>query len=249
MSESLPYAEAIHAFDPTDRPAPILGEPLQRIALEARTHLNAWDKNQLDHLAGGLDRLYTAVESKDPILGTLMDWDDARGVDDLSLLGFERGVTAALYRNFVCKAVDGAGLADALMMHALGAAAQANAIAHRVAEQESFGHADCEAVAGRAMHAQELLGTAYLAVNGVLFAKRTTSIQRRKAADARHRETKEIKRRFADFYNHGNFRTKSDAARQFYRQLSEGDQKILAPVQGAEGAVRTLREYLNQSKQ
>lgn len=248
MNNGLSFAEAINRFDPVDTTPPILAEPLFRVAVEAWRHLSKkWEQAQIDHLVRGLDRLYAAMETQDPILTSLVQSGEWLEAGDVTLLGFEQALHASLYRYFVCSAAPEAQLTDALFVHALGAASRVNAFAHQICDHGSPTPVDCEQLAGCAMYAQERLDTALLAANGVEFAEYKTRTQRRVAADARHSSAQEIKQRFVAFYWQGTFATKADAARKFFRSLSETEKRIVAPSLAEYNAVRTLSAALVQS--
>ena len=245
MTPPLTYREAIHDFHPWETTPPILCESLQRVASEVLLHFDEWEQTSQERLAEGVDAMFSAVEAKEHP-GDFEAYMNAR---DLALFGFEGGMIGALYRQHVCSRVVGAKLEDALMIHALGAAAQANALAHRIVKQQEPNHAQYEEMAGWAMTAQELLGTAKLSRQGVLYAEQRASDQARFGAEKRHETLREIKRRFVAYYHSGQFRSKADAARRYFRSLSEDQQKTLAPTGGQEGAVRTLTSALRKDSQ
>lgn len=244
-SPSLP--EALREFDPLGSTPPILCEPLQRIAWEAWMHFADWNGSDVEELVKGVAAMLASVEAKDDDFQQAFGATEHMESGDIDLLGFEDGILASVYRYFVSSRVAEASLADALMAHALAVAARANAIAHDLADRRTAAPERCEELAGLGMSAEQLLGTAKLSRQGVLYADRKASRQGRVGADSRYSALRQIKERFVEFYRAGEFRSKAEAARRYYQSLPEDDRKTLAPSGGRDGAVRTLRETLQRS--
>ena len=66
------------------------------------------------------------------------------------------------------------------------------------------------------------------------------------AAIIRHSPATEIKKRFVNFYNSGEYKNRSDAARKFARTLTVEEWKDICPSKDTDNLIITLRKALKE---
>ena len=245
MNKALPYREAIRDYHPEYNRPPILHYPLRRVASHAVIYLWGRPDEDILRMAETLDTL-DEVEVKE--LNSALDRFEESADDDLRAVSLTSPAPIDFYHQYVCPTVEGATVFEATLVHALGAAAQANVLAHRLASRWLPDPETQERMAEWAIVAHEIAHAAELYHHGIRTKRDRARRQARTGADKRHTPSRAIKDRFIDFYDRKEHRSGADAARRFYRSLTKEEQRILTPSLDEENSVRTLTAELRKRK-
>ena len=244
MNRQLPYVDAIRDFHPDRFRPPLLNHPIRRTVYPALVHFAERDDGEILRIAEGLDDMYHALETDEETLNHL--WQEFYSNANERTLALTNGIEVplAFYEHFVRARLETATPVDALLVHALGAASLANALAHEIDKSWWPEPTRYLELAERTTEAQELAHTAEIYRHGINVAEWGVSSQSRKAAECRHQPAQAIKERFVEFYNSGQHRSKADAARKYFDSLSDKEKITLTPSRDEKNAERTLTAAL-----
>ena len=243
MNKALPYRKAIRDYHPEYNRPPILHYPLRRVASQAVIGL--WERSDEDvlRLAAALDTLDEVdVEDRTTAMHRFQETAD----EELRVVNAATPAPIDFYHQYVCPAVEGTTVVEAILVHALGAAAQANVLAQRLAGQWLPDSQVQERMAEWAIVAHEIAHAAELHRHGVQLKKYRDTSRGLKGAQKRHGTRQALKNRFLDFYDQNEHRSRADAGRRFYRALTDEERRELTPTLDEDNAVRTLTEALRK---